>query len=287
MALGNRQAAWVSERVDRSVAGVTKPRWFTRQGVLGFCGLIGPLIAAAGLALVRARVPNTDAALVLVVVVVAVAVASNGVRSAGTLAALSSAVWFDFFLTEPFYRFAISRREDVQTATLLLIVGLAVTEIAVRSARHRRTASEEAGFVALINSMAVQASSPGRSDDLLDRVAAELIGLLHLRGARYQRLPSRASRHPTLQRDGHLMWGEVDWAVPSLGFPNETIELPLRADGSSLGRFLLSPEPGMAVSQERLVVAGVLADQAAAVLARRPRALIQSSAFGGSSLETD
>ena len=253
---------------------VTKPHWFTRQVLLGFCGLTGPLIATAGLALVRARVPNTDAALVLVVVVVAVA--STGDRMAGTLAASSAAVWFDFFLTEPFYRFAISRREDVQTAGLLLAVGLAVTEIAVRSARHRRMASEEAGFVALINSVAVQASSPGRGDDLVDRVAAELVGLLHLRGARYQRLPSRDARRPRLRRDGHLVWGEIDWAVSSMGFPNETIELPLRADGSSLGRFLLSPEPGAAVSKERLVVAGVLADQAAAALARRPRPMVHS-----------
>jgi hypothetical protein len=250
-----------------------KSRRLTRQSVFAVGGVVGPLIAAAVLALVRTQVPNTDAALVLVVVVVAVA--SSGDRLAGTLAALSSAVWFDFFLTVPFYRFVISRREDVQTSVLLLVVGLAVTEIAVRSAHHRRAASEESAFVALIDSVAVQASGPGRTEELLDRVAAELVELLHLRGARYQRVPLR-SGGPVLRRDGHLVWGEVIWAVPSMGFPNETIELPLRAEGSGFGRFVLSPEPGTPVSQERLVVAGVLVDQAAAALARRPRPMVVS-----------
>ena len=33
-----------------------------------------------------------------------VAVAANGYRLAGVLAALSAAVWFDFFLTQPYQR---------------------------------------------------------------------------------------------------------------------------------------------------------------------------------------
>ena len=253
---------------------MTKPQWATRRLGLAGCGLLGPLAAAAGVALLRAQVPNTDAALVIVVVVVAVA--SAGDRFAGTLAALSSAGWFDFFLTEPYYRLTISRRQDLQTALLLLLVGLAVTEISVRSARHRRAATQQAAYLAVINSVALQASGPGPSQELLDRVASELVGLLDLRSARYQRLPTRASHRPVLQRDGHLTWGEVNWSVTSMGFPQETVELPLRADGGSLGLFLLNPRPGKALSQERLVVAGVLADQAAAALARRPRAMVQS-----------
>jgi Domain of unknown function (DUF4118) len=238
---------------------------------LAYGGLLGPLLAAAVLALVRAQVPNTDAALVIVVVVVAVA--STGDRLAGTLAAVSSAAWFDFFLTEPYYRFVITRRDDLQTALLLLLVGLAVTEIGVRSARHRLAATEEASFVALINSVAAQAASCGPTDEFLNRVATELVGLLGLRAARYERLRLPGSQHPVLQRDGQLTWGEVVWSVPAMGFPAEPIELPLRADGRRFGQFVLTPEPGTPLPKERLVVAGVLADQAAAAVARRPRAL--------------
>ena len=116
--------------------------------------------------------PNTDAALVIVVVVVAVA--SAGDRFAGTVAAVSSAVWFDFFLTEPYYRLTISRRQDLQTAALrccshlLLLLGVAVTEIGVRSARHRWVATQEAEYLAVINSVALQACGPGPSQELPD-----------------------------------------------------------------------------------------------------------------------
>jgi K+-sensing histidine kinase KdpD len=41
------------------------------------------------------------------------------------------AVWFDFFLTQPYERFTITRRTDIETTVLLLVIGVAVTEIAV------------------------------------------------------------------------------------------------------------------------------------------------------------
>jgi K+-sensing histidine kinase KdpD len=40
---------------------------------------------------------------------VVVAVAANGYALAGVLAAISAAVWFDFFLTRPYEHFTISR----------------------------------------------------------------------------------------------------------------------------------------------------------------------------------
>ena len=77
----------------------------------------------------RASFANTDAALVLVAVVVAVA--ADGALAAGYLAAASSAVCFDFFLTQPYERFTISRRSDIETTVLLLVICVAVTELAV------------------------------------------------------------------------------------------------------------------------------------------------------------
>ncbi len=79
-------------------------------------GLAAPLAPAAVLIPFRASIPNTDAALALLLVVVAVAANRN--RLAGVLAALSAAVWFDFFLTQffltqPYQRFTITRRTDV------------------------------------------------------------------------------------------------------------------------------------------------------------------------------
>ena len=55
--------------------------------------------------------------------------------SPALLAAVSPAAWFDFFLTQPYERFAITHREDIETTVLLVAVGAAVTELA--SARPR------------------------------------------------------------------------------------------------------------------------------------------------------
>ena len=91
-------------------------RWLKaldRGWVAVMCGLVVPLVVAAALVPFRGNFASTAAALVLVLVVVAVACFGN--RLAGWLAALSAAAWFDFFLTKPYERFAITHRPDVET----------------------------------------------------------------------------------------------------------------------------------------------------------------------------
>jgi len=83
------------------------PGFLTRDRLAMLAGLEAPLALAAVLVPFRASVPNTDAALAMLLVVVA-AVAANGDRLAGVLAAASTAVWFDFFLTQPYERFTIT-----------------------------------------------------------------------------------------------------------------------------------------------------------------------------------
>jgi K+-sensing histidine kinase KdpD len=73
--------------------------WLSRDRLAVFVALAAPLLLTVILVPFRADFPNTDAALALLLVVVAVA--ANGYRLAGYLAALSAAVWFDFFLTRP------------------------------------------------------------------------------------------------------------------------------------------------------------------------------------------
>lgn len=65
-------------------------------GALGAALLAPPAVAAV---LVPFRTDLTNATMVLILVVVVVAVAAIGNRAAGAVAAVSSAAWFDFFLT--------------------------------------------------------------------------------------------------------------------------------------------------------------------------------------------
>ena len=107
----------------------TTSRYLTRDRLAVLAGLAAPLALAAVLVPFRASFPNTHAALAMLLVVVAIA--ANGDRLAEAPAAASTAVWFDFFLTQPYERFTITRRTDIETTVLLLVIGVAVTE-------HRR-----------------------------------------------------------------------------------------------------------------------------------------------------
>src|SRR6476661_7180168 len=82
--------------------------------------LLAPPAAAAALIPARAHTDNANIALCLVVVVVAVA--TLGQRLATVVCAASTAVWFDFFHTRPYYSFTITRHDDLVNAALLLVV---------------------------------------------------------------------------------------------------------------------------------------------------------------------
>ncbi|HEY7718911.1 MAG TPA: DUF4118 domain-containing protein [Pedococcus sp.] len=100
-----------------------------RGTVVAYAAIVPLLLCAAVAAADLAAEQATGA---LLVVVVIVAAAATGIRAAGVTATLSGALWFDYFLTEPTGSFAIHGAGDVQTAVLLVLVGLTVTELAVR-----------------------------------------------------------------------------------------------------------------------------------------------------------
>ena len=110
------------------------------SAVLIGLALAVPLAVCATLSAARGTVASDNAVLVLVLVVVAVA--ASGSRLAGVVAALSSAAWFDYFLTRPLHHFTIADRDDVETAVLLTLVGIAVTEIALWGRRQQARLSE-------------------------------------------------------------------------------------------------------------------------------------------------
>ncbi|MGW2328267.1 SpoIIE family protein phosphatase [Streptomyces sp. NPDC001700] len=110
-------------------------RWLSDIRTAIAFALVGPLIVSLALMPFRTGFPRTDAALVLVAVVVAVA--ALGFRSAGVIAALSATIWFDFFLTRPWGALSVTSAQEGWTAALLLGIGLAVSELAVRALSQR------------------------------------------------------------------------------------------------------------------------------------------------------
>jgi K+-sensing histidine kinase KdpD len=252
----------LSRRARRAAAAADK------GPLASICGLVAPLAVTVSLVPARASLAGTAAALILVAVIAAVAI--SGTRVAGIVASVSSGLCFDFFLTRPYERLAISHRADLETTVSLFVVGLIVTELAARGRHHRRVAVEESDYVELIYELAEMVSSGEPAAQVIDRASAELTDLLHLRGCRYERSAPGPHR-TTVLSDCSVVHGGFLWGVSTMGLPGKEIDLPVHYGGRMLGRFVLVPTPGWPVSHERMIVAVAISGQAGAALATRAR----------------
>jgi K+-sensing histidine kinase KdpD len=179
---------------------VQVPPWLSRDRLAVVAALVAPLALTVILVPFRTSFPNTDAALALVLVVVAVAM--NGYRLAGYLAALSAAVWFDFFLTRPYETFNITRRADIETTVLLLVIGVVVTELAVWARREHAAASRRAGYLDGINAAAHAVAAGSSPSGLIEQVSSRLTELLSLRTCTFQYGRAGLGRPARLRNDG-------------------------------------------------------------------------------------
>ena len=241
-------------------------RYVNRDRLAVLAALAVPLALAAILVPFRTSFPNTDAALALILVVVAVA--ANGDRLAGVLAAVSAAVWFDFFLTQPYERFSITNRTDIETTVLLLVIGVAVTELAVWGRRQHAAASRRAGYLEGISSAAQAVATGGSPSVLTEQVTGQLTRLLTLRSCRFQHGVAGIGRPARLQHDGSLTVQHRVWDVDAEGFPADTdVELLVESGGLFQGRFLMTPDRYAHPTLEQRLLAVALADQVGAALA--------------------
>lgn len=237
----------------------------TRDRAAQAAALLAPLGLAAVLVPVRGLIANTDAALALMLVVVAVAAAGN--RLAGIVAALSAAVWFDFFLTRPYEQFAINRARDIVTTVLVLVIGMGVTEIAVWGRRQQATAVRRAAYLDGINDAAAAVSAGASPSALLARICDALTQLLSLQTCEFQYGVAGIGAPARIDHDGLVRVGGQPWDLQARGLPVVATELLAESGGRLQGRFLMRGVPAARPSREQLLVATALADQAGAALA--------------------
>ncbi|MEU9622514.1 MULTISPECIES: DUF4118 domain-containing protein [unclassified Streptomyces] len=244
--------------------------YLTRNQVAVGAALALPPAVCAVLVPFRTGMSNTDAALVLVVAVVAVA--ALGHRLAGALTALSAAVWFDFFLTRPYGQFAIVKAADVITAVLLLVVGIAVSQLAARARKLKVIALTDDDYLAQIHHTARLAETATSPYTVIDHVCRQLVGLLGLNGCRFE-YGTLIGRPPRLEEDGSITWDRHRrWDADRDGLPGEELELRVFHNGHFHGRFMLRPAPGAAPPLAARLVAVTLADQVGAALDTAGRA---------------
>ncbi|MFD4972980.1 SpoIIE family protein phosphatase [Streptomyces sp. NPDC058424] len=121
----------------------------------GRCGMPRDLVRGLTALLAAAAVPLavcvlllpvrgavSEANVVLILMLVVAVVAALGHRGAAVLTAVSAAAWFIYFFTTPYESFTrFNNADDIATAGQLLVVGLAVSQLARRYSRERAIAT--------------------------------------------------------------------------------------------------------------------------------------------------
>jgi hypothetical protein len=247
---------------DGHMAPRLRDRDLTAPGYV--IGGIGPIAVSAALVPLRSEVDNANLALALVVVVVIAALV--GGRGAGALAAVVSAMSYDFFLTRPYLSLTIDSADDVETTIILLAVGLIVGEIVVRLRRNQRLAARGASEVARLHRVAELAAGGSSAEELEQTVATELVGLLDLRDCFFER-PPLGRPLPRLERNGAVTGvSKLRFTGDEFALPPE-VELPVLGRGRQVGRYVLVSNPKVGASLEERMVAVALSDQLGAVVA--------------------
>ena len=229
-------------------------------------GALLPLAVAAVLVPLRDDILTANVALVLVLVVVLAA--TTGGWKAGALSAIVTTATFDFWFTKPYLSLKIEKADDVETAFLLLAVGICVGLIASRTRLAWHAADTTRREITRIHRVAELSARGADPADILMAAQAELMGLMHLHECRFES-GIGSGYLPHIERNGavagtdthYYAHGDGELELPRLG-----VELPVWSRGQPVGQFVLGPTPGVGVSLEQRVVAVALADQVGAVL---------------------
>jgi uncharacterized protein DUF4118 len=221
-------------------------------------GGLGTVATAVALVPLRTRIDNTNLALILVVVVVLAAIVGD--RTTGAVAAIVATMSFDFFLTQPYLSMRIESADDIETALILLAVGLIVGEVAERGRRSRRESERAAQAIARVHRVSEQIAHGATLDDVVGAVRRELTGLLQLRDC-WLELPPFQWPMPRVERGGTLEAAEHHWSRRGFALPEFGVQLPVLEAGHEVGRLVLMSDPAVTVTLEERVIAVALADQ--------------------------
>jgi hypothetical protein len=151
---------------------------------------------------------------------------------------------------------------------LVLVIGVAVTEIAVWGRRQHAAAGRRAGYLDGINDAARAVAAGDSPSALIDQVSASLTQLLSLRSCQFQYGVAGLGRPARIQPDGQVFVGGLPYDVLDGGLPaGAGTELLVESGGRLQGRFLMRPDPAARPTREQLLVAVALANQVGAALA--------------------
>ncbi|HEU0311585.1 MAG TPA: DUF4118 domain-containing protein [Sphingomicrobium sp.] len=198
----------------------------------------------------------------------------------GLLAAVASALAFNFYFTQPLHTFRITSPEDVATVAFLFLVALVTSQLAARMRAEARAAVRSAARNATIAGFARKLLSCSSDDQIAGLACRELASLFEcnavmMAGAPEPQLVAARPAHATLTPSDIAA---AAWAIES-GQPagrgtssvmvTEWVFFPVRSDDAILGAIGLARDDGVRpVPAEQLDLLDSLVDQLALALER-------------------
>ena len=235
--------------------------------------LLLPVAVGVALLPLRSTMQASNVSLVLVLAIVLAAMV--GGRLGGVVAALSAFAIFDVVFTHPYGSFVINRRGDVETAVLLVVVGVIAGELVVRARKSESRAAASRADTERVRRLSAIAAGSGSRGALVRHVERELIDLLGVDDCRFESTPF-AQEFPQLEYSS-VRIPSSESPTPESGW----VAIPVVGHGHTLGRFLVDlPGFGMRTDPSSRGLAVALADQLGAALARSEGSSMQGGPHG-------
>lgn len=245
------------------------------DGVVSIAG--GPIAAVfvAGMfGRFRDDIGATNVALVLAGVVVLAALAG---RTAGIVTALTAAMSFNFFHTEPYHSLRIDGSRDVVTVVLLAVLGLFVAEIGAWRRRNTTALQHVASTAHALESAVQQVAAGEPSDAVFETVRATLVETLGLSECRFEAVGrGTAPTVVVLPRTGALVGTSMRIGIGGFELPVTGAAIAVAGGGTTFGHIVMIPDSrhGSTLNDRRAAVA--LADLYALALTA-PRDTLRNS----------
>jgi hypothetical protein len=228
-------------------------------------GAIAAVLVAGLLVPLRDWLGSANVALVLAAIVVGAAI--FGGRLAGVITSIAAALSFDYFFSEPFYNLRINDHQDIVTALLLLVLGVAVGQLAVMRYGARQVERLHARGAAHMEDVAAVVAAGADLDEVWPVVRRALIDQLDLAACQFEPAPF-TTEHTHLDRAGHIDSPTLRYEPGGFALPLDGATVPVIANGQEVGRLVLVPRPGRGTTRSQRRVAVALADQLGVAAAR-------------------
>jgi K+-sensing histidine kinase KdpD len=242
--------------------------WLTQPRAIVWLAAVffGPVVAAL-LTLVRPQLQENHVTLVLVLAVALISAA--GLRPAGLVAAVTTALAYDYFWTEPYYSFRILDTQDILTVLLLVLVGGAIEQLSWWAGRQRAVAARRLDYLTALRRAAEPIATETRVA-ALEAIAGTVLNMLDADSCHLMlddRLPESVLHGDgTVTRAGRVMDVDTD------GLPtDDVIAIPLPRPDARPAYFAVTAATHVARPRaEQRQVAALLAHLAAQSLTLAP-----------------